>query len=381
MKVSLSLALLLTTSLAFASGGTGSGGGTGGGGGAPVCGCVELAVSKEIALPGALTQMKIMLTEPKPISTGGGSLSFSAYDSLVGISLASHTQDAYGVAVVTGGNMKLSVISPAATYGSSIDYPILAIVGHVPASAIPGTKIPFNIDPTSLAFFDPNGNPYPTAVKNGFLVVGTSVAIGDVQPGSAVVPPGGVVKIFGTNFFPNTQLRFAEANIQKQFYISPNEIDVVVATTANMHGMMIIAKNPDNTQDTYFSYQRTYPTLPLSTDPVLGISMPLQPPASVTSATVTYPAAGPSTTIGLALSNIGTADANATLELLDATGNTLAFSGMSVAASHYNVQAVSDLFPGVAGGTAVRVTSPVPLEVLGIVANQTTGTAMPVVAK
>src|SRR5205085_3266710 len=100
---------------------------------------------------------------------------------------------------------------------------------------------------------------------------------------------GGVVTITGANFVPGTTVKFAEASIARVQYVSPTRIDVTVGTTANMHGMMIKASNPDGTSDTYFSYQRTFPMAP-SADPVMQLVMPLLPPNEVTTATIALPA-------------------------------------------------------------------------------------------
>ena len=358
----------------FASGGNG-------GGGTTTFPGVSLSVSKEMAMPGALAQMKVFITEPKPITTGGGSLTFSSYSSISGIALSSHAQDTIGVALVRGSAINLSMISPSATFGDVIDYPLLTIVGRVPDATPVGTKIPMTIDPSSLQLYDPTGALYPVEVKNGFLVAGPTVSIGDVNPGSAIVPAGGVVTITGTNFVPGTSIKFAEAKISQIRYISPTQIDVVLGTTANMHGMMIKASNPDGTADVYFSYQRTRADS-TSSDPVMQYAVPLLPPVLLTTAAVTLPARAPSTTYGIALQNIGGATANANVDALDALGNPLATAPLSVNSSRFVVRELSELFGIVPEGTvSLRVTSDTPIEVMGIAADQVNGTASAIVAQ
>jgi hypothetical protein len=370
-KISILVALLLTANVVLASGGTGGGGGT-------TCTCVSLSVSKETAPPGSLTQMKVFVTEPKPISTGGGSITFDTYDSIFGISLSSHSGDSYGFAIVNGNNIKLSVISPSATFASSIDYPILTVVGRVPATASIGTKFPMTLDPNSVQFFDTTGTLYPIDVKQGFLVAGTAVSIGDVSPGSAVLPAGAIVKITGTNFAPGTKFKFAEAGIAQQIFHDSTWIDVVLSTPANMQGMMIKASNPDGTSDVYFSYQRTFPMPVLSADPVMQHAMPLVPPKSVLAATIALPVPVAGTTYGVALQNL-IADTTATVMLVNADGTT-ATTSVDVGLNKFVVREFSELFGTTpAPGATIVVSSPSPIEVLGIAANQTTGTALPII--
>jgi hypothetical protein len=369
-KISILIALLLSTNVILAAGGTGGGGTT--------CTCVSLSVTKETAPPGSLTQMKVFVTEPKPISTGGGSLTFDSYDSIFGVSLASHSADSYGFAIVNGNNIKLSVISPSATLASTIDYPILTVVGRVAPTAALGTKFPMTLDPLSIQFYDTTGALYPIDVKQGFLVAGTSVSIGDVSPGSAVLPAGATVKITGTNFAPGTKFKFAEAGIAQQIFHDSTWIDVVLSAPANMHGMMIKASNPDGTADVYFSYQRTFPMPVLSADPVMQHAMPLVPPKSVLSATIALPVPAADTTYGVALQNL-IADTTASVMLVNADGTT-ATTSVDVGVNKFVVREFSELFgTAPAPGATIVVSSPSPIEVLGIAANQTTGTALPII--
>ncbi len=368
LKLSLSVAMLFTATTALAAGGNGGG---------ATCTCLSLSVSKEVAPPGSLVQLKVFITEPKPISTGGGSITFDAYDTLYGISLSSHSPDSYGVAVVNGNNMKLSVISPSATFGSTTDYPLLTVVGRVPPATPIGTKFPMTLDPGSLLLYDPTGALYPTEVKQGHLVAGQSVTIGDITPGSAVVPAGGTVLISGANFVPGTNIKFAEAAVSNIEYIDSGHLLVTLGTTANMHGMMIKASNPDGTKSVYFSYQRTFPMPVLSSDPVMKFAVPLAPLHLVNTATIALPAPVAGTTYGIALQNI-TADTTATILVTYADGTT-AMTTLDVGVNKFVVREFSELFgaPPAAPSTVV-VMSPVAIEALGIAADQTAGTASPI---
>jgi IPT/TIG domain len=353
---------------------------SGGGGGKGFPG-VGLSVSKETAPPGALTQVKISVTEPKPILTGGGSLSFSAFDSVFGIAIIAPGQDTFGVALERGTNVSLSVLSPSSSFGMNIDYPILTIAGRVPATAPIGAKFVLPIDAAAFQFLDSSGNAYPMEARAGQLTVNKGVAIGDVSPGSTVVPAGGIVTITGTNFVPNTNIRFAEAKISQVRYVSPTRIDVVLGQTATMHGMTVIAKNPDGTQDTYYSYQRTH-AMSVSADPVMQYAVPLFPPKTAMTAMIPLPAPKAGVTYGVALQDIDSAGAYATIELVDAGGNAIAVTAANIDPSTFLVRELSELFgPLPPNGSAIRVTSSAPIQVMGIAADQNAGTADPIIAR
>jgi IPT/TIG domain. len=344
-------------------------------GGAKTFPGVGLSVSTQTAPPGATTQVQISVTEPRPILTGGGSLDFAAFDSVFGIAIIAPGQDTYGVALERGTNIALSVLSPSSSFGMNVDYPILTIAGRVPANATIGTIFALPIDPTSFHFLDASGVPYPLETNAGQLTVGNSVAIGDVSPGSAVVPAGGIVTITGTNFVPSTDVRFKEAKLSQVLFVSSTRIDVVLAQTVTMHGMTIIAKNPDGTQATYYSYQRTRP-MSVSSDPVMQFAVPLFPPKTGTTATISLPEPENHVTYGVALQNIDAGGAYATIELLDGGGNAIAVTGTNVDPSMFLVRELSELFgPTPSNASAVRVTSSAPIQVMGIAADQERGTA------
>lgn len=342
---------------------------------------LSLSVSKETAAPGGMAQVKVFITEPTPVSTGGGSYTFDAYASVDGIALMNELEDVAGIALVRGTQVNLSFTSPSATFGMDPDYPVLTVAGRIPANAAVGVKYPLVFDASSLQVYDASGNLYAIEAKAGHLITAPGVSIHDVVPGSAVVPAGGTVTIRGSSFDPRTEIKFKEVRLSGVTYVSPNEIRVTVATTTHMHGQMIRAANPDGTRSVYFSYQRTRADSP-STDPVLQFAVPLVPPAAVTAAEVGFPAAALATTYGIGVQNIETADAAITFTLVDAAGNVVTTADALLPPSRYIVRELSELF-GVAPDAActVRVSSSVPVQVIGATADQTAGTASPILPR
>ena len=341
---------------------------------APAPRVVSLSVSKETAPPGGMAQMKVFITEPMPITTGTGSFAFSAYDSIEGIAVMNAAEDVSGIALVRGTDMAIAFTSPSGTYGLASDYPVLTVAGRIPADSVLGTKYPLIIDDTSLQLYDSAGARYAVESKPGHLITAPGLSIHDVNPGSAVVPRGAVVTISGSGFTPKTEIRFKEGKLSNVRYISPNRIDVVVAQQTEMHGMMIKASDPDS-RCTYYSYQRTR-AASASQDPVLRYAVPLTPPHAATAAMVSFPAPEAGLTYGIAVQNIDTTQATVSLELVDANGLTIASASVDVPSNRYVVRELSELFTFAPGTAAsVRITSTVPVQVLGAEANQLTGSA------
>ena len=218
---------------------------------------LSLRVTEETAPPGGFAQMKFELTEPKPISTGRGRMTFAGFSQVDGIAVFSPADDTFGVAVVEDGEIGLSLRSPAAALGTLDDYPMVTVTGRVPGTTPMGAVFPFNVDRTTLDFRDAAGALYPAEIENGSLRTAPGLSISEVRPGSADVPAGGVVTVIGTGFVPATDIDLGEAEIDTTRFVSSTRIDVVLEEPARMHGMRIRARNPVGPRVEYFSYQRT----------------------------------------------------------------------------------------------------------------------------
>jgi hypothetical protein len=309
-----------------------------------------------------------------------------------GIFLMNEGQDTFGVALVDGDDLTFTITSPSGLFGTAADYPILGIAGTIAADARIGERFPLTLDANGLGFRDPSGAVYPTEIKDGTLTIANGISIGDVVPGSSIVPAGGVVRITGTNFTPRTRLQLSETTIAEQRFINSNRIDVVLGRTTNMHGLRIRARNDDRddkSESEYFSYQRTTP-IGASSDSLFRKAVPLFAPATYTTATVDLPrraigkqrsmrpsrGSGPGRgTTGLALQNLNTSDASVTIELLDASGNPFAVNTVTVGPDRYLVREIGEVFGIVAAPSAFRIRSNVPIHVLGLTADSSAGTA------
>jgi hypothetical protein len=342
---------------------------------------VSISVSKETAPPGGMAQVKVFITEPKPITMGAGTYAFDAYESVDGIALMNAVEDVAGIALVRGTQVTLAFTSPSGTFGMEPDYPVLTVAGRIPANAPLGLKYPLIFDASTLQLYDGAGFLYPVEAKPGHLITALGLSIHDVVPGSAVVPAGGTVTIMGSGFERGTEIRFKEAKLSRVTYVNPTRIDVVVKDSARMHGMMIRATNPDGTRSVYFSYQRTGPH-GASADAVLEYAVPLLPPAAVNAATVAFPAPALLHTYDVAIQNVEGVTASVRLELVDADGTVIGITQLELPSSRYAVRELSELF-GFApdGACTVRVASATPVQVLGASADQGQGTVAPILAR
>jgi hypothetical protein len=308
-----------------------------------------------------------------------------------GVSLMNRGQDTVGVAVVQGNQIAFSINSPSAAFGNTADEPIVVVAATVAPDASVGTTYPLTISSNALTFNAPGGTSYPLEIANGLLTVANAVTIGNVKPGSTMVPAGGVVTISGTNFTPQTRLQIDDAVVSETRYVSSSRIDVVLAQAIDMHGMRVQATNADNSEATYYASERTSPVT-LSSDPVLSRAIPLFAPALLTHATFDLDTRSGSIAVtkrratapprpvtptrgsyGFAVQNLGTATIDATVELLDRSGNPYAVNTISVKPDQYMIRELSEVFGFTGAAAAIRINSEAPLQMLGIVIDRATG--------
>jgi len=323
---------------------------------------VSLKIGTETVPPGGLAQIKVFITEPKPISTGFASLDLDGLSDVVGIALAGPAHDTLGVALVRGTRVSVSILSPSTTFASNPDYPVLTIAGRVPTTTPLGSNFRIDMDAASLKFTDPSGTVYPTHFKAGSVRVAPNVGIDDVVPGSADVAPGDVVTVVGRGFVPRTKVTLKEVLTSGSTYVDSSHMRVTVAQPVRMHGTGVYVVNPDGTQTKYYSYQRTKADA-TSLHPTLRDAVPIFADTDTLSALVDVKGVA----TGLAIQNRQKGDALAVAELFDAGGRRLAWTSVSVPASRYVLLELSELFcRGYAAGQIVRVRSLQPVQVMGV---------------
>ena len=334
---------------------------------------VSLKIGNETVEPGGIVQVKLFVTEPKPISTAGGRVRVNGFSSFEGIALMSPAGDTLGVAVVRGTELTLSILSPSATFGTNPDYPVVTVAGRVAATTPMGSMFPLEIDVASLQLTDASGAVYPTHANDGLLEIAANVGVDDVTPGSAVVPEGGVVTIVGRGFLPSTRVKFKEMLLSDVAYVDASHIQVSVAQPTRMHGQGIRIVNRDGAETNYFSYQRTA-RQGTSIHPTLRATVPIFSDTEYTDTFVDVDGA----TTGLALQNRQPVPALVAAELIDANGRLRAAGAVMVRPGRFVLAELSELF-GVAYSPSqvIRVRALGPIQVMGV-AVDAAGNASPI---
>jgi hypothetical protein len=347
---------------------------------APFAG-VELAIPDETVPPGGMLQIKVQITEPRPISKGGQKTRITGkiISKPVGIELFSPKGDASGTAVWSNDSVQLSLSSSLIDMGQNVDYPVVTIAAPVKTTAQRGQAADLILDSGAAKWIDPAGKTYPVLLTNGMLVVGGSLSIMDVVPGGGVQKAGTKVAIKGMGFPKNFKVQVNDAKISKQTWVSANEIDVTLARDTNMTSRRIRVENPaTNERVTYYSYARTVP-VGSSTNSLIAATVPLFSQITWTSAYV-KPMLGSSRFNGVAVQNSTSRSATVKLQLLSTSGAVVVSRTVTLGAYQRISRDVVEWFPSftISSGNIVKVTSSIPVQVLGLAGNELFGTVDPI---
>ena len=325
--------------------------------------------------------MKLMVTAPTPISSGGPRFSFdSTFDAVWGIELLNPTGDVNGAAVINGSQVNVFYTTSSGAQGT--DYPIMTVALHVRPDAEPGTQTQFSLDPSSAWVLGLLGRATLKPMTPAIVTVGGTISITNVVPGGGVLPGGSIVSIQGMGFQPNSQIQLNAIKASSITVISPNEIQFTLAEATNMTGQKIQVVNPDGSQDTYYSYVRGLPLLQ-SGRPLLQNTVPIF--SSVTHSKASFGPLGtlqPTQFSGVAIQNPATAPVDVTVSLYSSQNALLGGSTISLPPGYRLIAETSEYTNGVApaSGTYIVVSSTQPVQSFGFIADESKSTLLPFAA-
>jgi hypothetical protein len=371
MMIQSLLAAGFATSLAMAAGGSG-------GGGAAVPGVAEVRVFNETIPAGGTVQIKLGLTNPRPIMGGSGDFySSDLMDAFFGIAVFSPAGDAFGVAGVSNGKVSIHVVSPLASMGTS-DYPFVTIAGHVRGDAAAGSTMPLSV---TGSFLDPAGTTVALAPKPGVLTVGGSLAVHNIVPGGGVWPAGTVVRVLGAGFGKGTALNRASFKVSGWRIVSPSEIDLTLGEQVEMEHQFVMLSNPDKSTITYYAYLRGVETV-ASSVPIVASSMPMFPGLTYSQMQIQQNSRGMNNNLvtALSLQNPNPTAAIVSLEAETPATGKIAETTITLAFGEKITRELGEFFGlQLNPGTTVKVRSSLPVQSVGFVADPGTGAVAPFV--
>lgn len=318
--------------------------------GAQVKPALSVAVSKETVPAGGIAQVKVSITEPKPIlrATMSSGLDEVFFPEILGIAAGAGMT---GAARRDGGVLRVSLTTATAA-DSLRDYPILTVAVRTAATLPAGSNMPVAIDLGASFWTNLLGQPYDGEVKAGGVTIGGASFIGDVKPGGGLVKAGQTFTVLGGGFAPGMKVKVEQAKLDA---VSSNEFRMKATADLKLDGARIRIELPNRESQTYFSYPRAT-TKTLSADPALaGIVPVFSSEASLEAFTPLSTAAGVVNALGL--HNPGDAALEITLDALNLGGVSLLTTTRTLAAGEETLLSAEEFFgaPLPPGAITVRV--------------------------
>jgi len=339
---------------------------------------ISLHIPDESAPPGGIVQMKMLVTDPSPVSSGGPRFAALSGALVRGIQLFNPTGDVSGVAMIGSSMVSVAYISSTGTQGS--DYPIMTVALQLPSNLSVGTKLPFSLDPSSTWTLGLLGTATMKPIPPATITVGGSISITDVVPGGGLQPPGTVISVRGVGFQSGTQVQLSNIKAGSITVLSPQEIQIALAEPTQMTGKKIQVTNPDGSSDTYFSYMRGVP-LGQSNQPLLASALPIFSSSTYSQAAFSSGEISTSEFSGIAVQNPNLAPVTVTFTLLSSSNVALGSATLVIPSGNRIMRESSEL-TGVAPqpGSYLVVSSDLSVQMFGFQGDNLTGTVLPYVA-
>ncbi|WP_321472945.1 hypothetical protein [uncultured Paludibaculum sp.] len=351
-----------------------------------------LEVSSESAPPGGVAQVRITLTEPKPIIRTKLYLRFdeSAVEEIISVGAYSENAEATGIATRQGNLLKIEAVSPTGNLGKMPWFPILSISVRLRDGIQPGSQSVFSVEPES-EFDQPDGTPWTIeSNKAGTIAVDGELSIDDVFPGGGTIEPGEFVRIQGRGFTPASQVSTyaapgvanyaAEAlNVE---YVSPTELRVSSDNPFSLDLRYLKVVNPGQSEKRFYTALYGIDTAPSLYDN-LSAAKPLFAPRTFDSATLPVDPVDPSGAMfqGVAVQNPSQDAVAVRLELVDPTGVGFASTNATLLPREQILKDLEEVFPSlyIPAGSSLRIQSSAPVRLLGVTGDRNAGTMLPVI--
>lgn len=214
-------------------------------------------VSNLIVPPGATAQICFTPATPKAIVSGSVSFDLdpAVFDAITAVNVVSAAGDQRGLAHIVGRHADITFASASGGIGRLPGVPMVTVDATVAGAAVPGMSIA--VAATTAGFGaapwkDSDGTEYGADFVAGSVTVGGALSVADVRPGAGLLSAGAPVRVYGTGFTQGTTVDIAGAAIASVRYLSPNEIEAVLAAPAEMTGRRLTAEGGGGSKVDFF---------------------------------------------------------------------------------------------------------------------------------
>lgn len=356
----------------------------------------SLRIADETSPAGGIAQIKVELTEPRPIiivkssvrsaASGAQTRRFSIPIRALGGGLLGAIQGARafsasgnlaGAATVAGDEIRLQILSADGQFGLVPDTPLVVFSAPVSGSAAAGSTASLSLDLGSLEIRKPDGQSYGTESKPGTFRVG-GVSIDRVLFSGDSVPAGTELVIRGSGFVQGGDLDINEVSTVSVRVVNSTEVRALVQQSFSLYGRRIRWRNPGDDEDEFFPVSGS-PTAPPGTHPLIAATFPLFGEAANAAVRIAFPATA--AVPGIALENPSAAPVTVSIRGFQGAASTAFQATRTLAAGGTHVEDLATLF-GTAnhGLTAVQIEAQQPVRVIGLAGDTAQSVVLPIAA-
>ena len=347
-------------------------------------GAATVRVENERSPRGGRAVVRLSMTEPRPIILGQAQLTFdpTVLTSVAGAAALSDSQNVMGVGTfdLAAGSVQTRFTSTDQNFGMSATLPLVVVALNVNPNAPDTATSPLNVNPATMQLVDPAATPYIAEVKQGTFTVG-GVSIDEVVPPTGTAAAGSTLIVRGKGFQAGADVAIDGVAVGATQFVSASELRVPVQQAFAVEGKQFRVRNPDRTEDLFFSY--TPSAAQPAADRLLARTIPFFSRQTFTRALVTFPRLLPDGVKALAFQNAESDSAQISVELFSAANERLGQASAQTTQRGVPVlRSLAELVPGLQD-TRVRtavITSSAPIRVLGIQTDAAAGGVNPIPA-
>lgn len=325
---------------------------------------IEPRIASQTAASGGLTQIKVDITSPRPISEGTVNIVLdSSLESLDNIAMFSPAGDTYGMVLQLGPQFVGTFYSPSLSLGTATEYPLMVVDAKLRTGIPESTAIPVNF--ASSTYFRGGYEFYATpVVRNGLLNVAGNLSVSSIIPGGGPLSAGSTIRLFGTGFDAATRVTINGVPIQGLTVMSPTELRFSLSAAADLTGKSIRVRN-DVFEVQYFSYLHTT-RVGVSGTGIINNMHPIFPNQAVTGAGISMGPELDFRVAGFAFQNSSQQAVQVELELISPGYHLLGKTTVTLPPLSRYVRSFIDEFHFAPDyGSIIRLVASSPIQVLG----------------
>lgn len=220
---------------------------------------LDVRVADSSVPPGAMAQIRVMLSTPHTLVSGASSLDLdpTIFGDIVAVNVLSANGDQRGLANIRGRHADVVFASTAGGIGRLPDVPVFTVDVPVLPNVPAGKSVSVSLTALQLNFSawrDLDGREYSLNFTAGTIQVGGVLSIRDVTPGGGMHAAGTMLEVNGTGFTSLSTVSIDGVSLSRSVFVSSEKMTVQLLAPVETTGRRVVVRNSDGTSADYFVF-------------------------------------------------------------------------------------------------------------------------------